>query len=255
MQKILIAGSVHVNNFWKRDLLQYWDACLSQKNLDCDLLLVDSCSPIMPEHFLGWGVESHLCDDPLEFPKLKTTTKKTIIRMIEDIKHPFYGGGTLDAGSQALALMATYAINQAYDYWVYIEGDALFARPIRPLCDKLARHKIGWASCLDPIYRWVQSEVMFFGVDWLKKANFIERFNWKTPVNRLDRMSFVEARIERTFGDDLFFLPLRGFKNEANQARWDNMQNMIKTHGLDFITHTNDFGLYEKFLQLHGVKV
>jgi hypothetical protein len=253
--KILIAGSTHVNNFWKRDLLSMWAACLEQKNPDCDLLCVDSCSPITPESFLQWGVKSHFCDDPLEFERLSKAEKKTIIRFVDDIKHPFYGGGTLDAGSQALALMASYAITHGYDYWAYIEGDVLFAEPIRAICEKMEKHKIGWATMLDPVYRWIQSETMFFSVEWLKSANFIERFAWKTPVQAMDRMSYVEVRLERTFKDDLWVLPLRGFKNESNQVKWDNVSKMAGEQGLSYLTHCPDFGLYEKFLHLHGVSI
>jgi hypothetical protein len=257
MSRILIAGSCHVNTNSKRELLKLWYRILSERNPGCDFLIVDCCSPIPPADFMGWGDEI-FCLEPEEPPGRPSSIKKlgkVIVRFVEDVGHPFYAGGTpLDGGSQAIVLMASYAMANGYDHLVTIEGDVLFAPAVEPICAKLARHKIGWASPLEPTYRWVENQIMFLDVEWLRETNFIERFGWKTPVNKLDRKTYVEVRMERDFAEDLFILPIRGFRNEGQRVTWNNIDKQFEDGCLDYLCHCADFGLYEKFLRLHGIK-
>lgn len=252
--RTLIAGACHVNTFAKRELLKMWYALLKAKNPDADFLIVDCCSPILPVDFMGWGEESMaLCIEPEE-PPSAPRGGNTIIRFTDDVKHPFYeGGGTLDGGSQAIALMTSYAMAQGYDFLVCIEGDVLFAREVLPFCEKIRRHNVGFATCMEPSYQWIENQIMFFDVAWLQQSNFLERFAWRTPVDRMDRETYVEVRMERDFGEDLFLLPLRGFRNEKGQVNWNNIDSVVKGQGLDYLCHCADFGIYGKFMRIKGV--
>lgn len=253
--RTLIAGAVHVNTKAKAELLKMWYALLRAKNQEADFLVADCCSPLPPVDFMGWGEEAMMiCMEPEEPPAPTSPSKHVIIRFADDIKHPFYeGGGTLDGGSQAIALMASYALAQGYDHLVTIEGDVLFARDVGPICQKLRRHKVGIATCMEPTYQWIENQIMFLDVAWLREGKFLERFAWRTPVDRLDRKTYGEVRMERVFGEELFLLPIRGFRNEKGQVNWGNIDKVVQEQGLDYLCHCADFGIYEKFMRLKGV--
>ena len=96
------------------------------------------------------------------------------------------------------------AIDLDYDFVVHIETDSLFRIPVLPIVLRMSERHINVASV--PIgygeaqrSTWVETGLMFFSVEYLKKSNFIAGYDWKNRTAKPE----PEIVIRRVLGNDL----------------------------------------------------
>lgn len=230
--RVLIYGSSWVNNFHVRDLCKLWAKVTRYLNPNERIVLLDSDSPIKPSEFM-----------PTEF----------------EIEHYQFGDnpghlhrhGQGDGAGRALCKGIELAIDDNYDYVVYIEGDLIFAHPVMPIIKRMAKHGIRFAAVMDTTYFFLEGGLYFMDVAYLKATDFIGRYDWQdnSPERQTEEPEF---RTEKIVKDELWLLPLRGLRNDYNQVTRSNL--MSHRRGLDYITHCRDFGLYAKFIEMNGIK-
>lgn len=229
--KILIYGSSYITNHTERDLLVLWAKTLRAVNPGIQILLIDSASPIKPESIFPFDPSQGLM----------------IYQFGENVGHQARGG--LDGAGRAVCKGIEIAIEDGYDYAVYIEGDLLFARPIMPIIEKMRRHSVKFATVFDTMYRFVEGGLMFMDVAYMAETKFVERYDWAT---RRDQMP--EWRHEDLIGDDMWLLPLRGLRNDYHMLTVGNIKATFP-RGISYITHCRHFDLYHRFLEMNGIKI
>ncbi len=154
--KILIFGTVYCDTVEKQELAHQWCKLHAALNSDCDLLLVDSDSPV---------------------PVYNVAT----LQLGNNIGH--LGRKGQDGWGRAFCAGLQFSINGGYDYVVHIEGDSLFRLPVTQLCDFMDEQDMRAFVCgingtKFREFAWVETGIMFFSVPYIQDNNFIERYNW-----------------------------------------------------------------------------
>jgi hypothetical protein len=106
--RVLIFGTVYCDSEAKRHLAGQWGDLHAALNRDCDLLLVDSSSPLAVH-----GVPT--------------------LQLGDNIGH--LGRKGRDGWGRAFCAGLQYAIDHGYDCAVHIEGDSLLRQPVRKFCE------------------------------------------------------------------------------------------------------------------------
>lgn len=226
--RILITGTSYIDSDYTRELCQLWFRTLKHLNPNEDFILIDACSPFDPRVFLPEGTN--------------------IFRFEENVGAISRGGGDGAGRSCAYAMQA--AIDGQYDYVCVYEADFIMAQAIRPIINRMHKAGVKVASpSLATPYFFAEWGVCFFNVQYLKDSKFIERYDWKHSP----KWPLVEMRLERMFGDDLFFLNLRGFRNENNMLNVANLSNHFPYGNCQWLTHAADPNLYVRMLELNGI--
>ncbi len=226
--RILIAGTSFLDNEYSVELFKLWLRTIKHLNPSDDLVLIDACSPFDPRPFMpGWS--------------------KTI-RWNENVGAITRGGR--DGCGRSLCKAVELAIDGGYDYLAICESDAILARPIRPIINKIHRSGVKVASLgMASPYLFAEWSTCFISVPYLRDTKFIEKYDWEnTP-----RWPLVETRLEKIFGDDLFFLGIHGFRNEHNQLNIANIANNFPYGPCQWLTHCADMNLYVRMLELNGI--
>lgn len=245
MTRTLIVGTTYCDSDFKRALLQIWASLADKFSPDCDVLIVDSASPIKPiEHLPGYTQK--IIKDEDWVPKL--TVRRNILSFQTDVGRLDKGGK--DGPGQALCKAINTAIYNEYDYVAHIETDLLFPRPVKPITDKLRKHGIKCAAPFDPMFSFMETQLMFLDVKWLRDKNYVSEYDW----TKMQRTEYHEIWMERFAGGDLFALPLRGCRNDMDKITVNNF-SLAYPFGCDYMTHTKDFQLYRMFLQSHGCRI
>lgn len=226
--RILIAGTSWVATIARRDIVSLWAKLNLHLNHDCDILIVDSPGAYDPAQFI-------------EDERIKH------FRFGDNIGHLSLGGG--DGYGRAFCKSLEIAIEQEYDYVISTDSDILCARPIRPICERMAKTGVKIAAPLERNYMFVENGLVFADVRWLKESRFVERYDWEHFAGILPELHF-----EKIAGDDLWLLPLRGLRNDQNQITWQNFSTVM-SYGFDTLTHCSDFSLYAKFLKRNGINL
>ena len=140
---------------------------------------------------------------------------------------------------------------QLHDYLcIQQESDAIFCHPVRPIINRMYKSGVKVASIgLASPYLFAEWSTVFLNVKYLKETKFIERYDWEHSAP----WPLVEMRLEKMFGDDLFFLNYRGFRNESNQLNIANLANNFPYERCCWLTHCADLNLYARMLELWGV--
>lgn len=224
--RTLIAGSCHINNQHKRQLLGLWARTTAWLNPDCDILVIDSCSPI-------------------ELPQMPDHTM--IHRIDDDAGHAFHTSGG-DGWGQAFCKAVEIAGEAKYRHVMLTECDLLFARRATPIIDAMETSDVLFAAPMDPTYLFLESGLCFADVQWMKKVDFAARYDWRN----FTMAELSERKLERVAGNRLFTLPLRGRRNDQHALTPDNLADSFP-YGCDYITHCRDFAVYRAFLRMNGL--
>lgn len=219
--KILIASSSYIQTLHRKEEVRMWARVTRALNLDLDILLVDSFSPIDPTKFVG--------------------DANTIARMSDNIGHPTIAG---DGWGRDLCFAINYAAERSYDWIAFIESDVIFCQPVLPIIQKLCRIGVLAATPLSLNYQFIETGIMFLSVPYLIQSRFVERYNWAAH-----RAIFnCESHVEKLLHDELMILPLRGVRNDRD---FHTQENLIESFpfGLDYLTHCRDFELYNILLR------
>lgn len=243
MTLTLILGTCYVDTEEMEDVVDMWARLVRKLNPECDVLLVDSASPVKLSGFLPRLGYNCLC--PMPTPEHLTGTSERVIGFFPDnIGHLSRGGR--DGWGRALSAGIDYAVRQGYTHLAYIDADILLARPVQPILDKMIRTGVKIACPLEPQYLMVENGIIFADVAYLRDSKFIERYDWENPPTdgRLP-----ENRFEDLVSDELFLLPLRGLRNDFGAITPQNVGRAP-----DWITHASS-EVYAAFLKVNGIKL
>jgi hypothetical protein len=225
---ILIAATSWVADEGARELCKLSYRTIRTLNPSEPLIVIDACSPFDPNLFLPGN--------------------PVIYRFDENVGAINRGGR--DGAGRALCRAIDYAIDQNYDYVAIQELDFIFARPIRPVIERMHKAGVKVASPgLAAPYAFVEWGIFFVNVDYARESKFVDRYDWEHS----QPWPLVETKLEQLFGDDLFLLGLRGMRNEGNQLNVANLANYFPYANPAWLTHCADHNVYTRMLELNGV--
>jgi hypothetical protein len=226
--RILIYGGTFCDTEENREMVKLWSKVVRGINRDCDVLVIDSCSPFDPRVFLAGEVE--------------------VVGFETNVGHLCRGGQ--DGAGRTLTEGMLIAAERGYDYCVHWETDLLFARPIRPIVEKMARTGVKVAALPQKYYQFLEWGISFYNVRHMIESRFVERYCWQTAPT----WPIPEIRIEQLVQDDLFLLPYRGMRNDMNEANVENLAGLFPYMPPDYITRAT-LPLCHEFLRLNGLQV
>lgn len=219
--KILIFGTVYCDTAEKWNLAQQWADLHGSVNPDCDLLLVDSCSP----------------RDPMN------NGKTAVMYLRDNIGHLSRGGQ--DGWGRAFCTALQYAIDEEYTYAVHIEGDSLCNLPIRKLCEEMSKDGILVGSM--PVEgtkhvenNWVETGFMTFDVEYVDESNLIEEYNWQDGAGK-KYPNTPEAVLWKLTQHYLHYWPFDGMRDDCKILTPRNVDQY------EWISHTTP-DVYETFV-------
>lgn len=226
--RILIYGGTFVDTEEGRGMVRLWSKVVRGVNPDCDVLIIDSVSPFDPRVFLDGHVE--------------------VVGFEKNVGHLCRGGQ--DGAGRTFCEGMLIAAERGYDYCVHMETDLLFARPVRPIVEKMARTGVKVGALATKYYQFLEWGISFFNVRHMMESRFVERYCWETAPT----WPIPEVRIEQLLSDDLFILPFRGMRNDMNEANEANLAGMFPYFPPDYITRAT-LPLCHEFLRLNGIQV
>jgi hypothetical protein len=226
--KILVYGGVFCDTEENREMVKLWSKVVRGINRDCDVLVIDSCSPFDPRVFLAGEIE--------------------VVGFDTNVGHLCRGGQ--DGAGRTLCEGMLIAAERGYTHCVHWETDLLFARPIRPIVEKMARAGVKVAALAQRYYQFLEWGISFYNVRHMIESRFVERYCWQTAP----AVPIPEIRIEQLLQDDLFLLPYRGMRNDMNEANVENLGGLYPYGAPDYITRAT-LPLCHEFLRLNGLQV
>jgi ADP-heptose:LPS heptosyltransferase/SAM-dependent methyltransferase len=245
--KILIFGTMYVDNEPRVKLTQLWGTLHQKLNPACDLLLVDSKSPRQAEVITEEFIER--MQDQLLF-----------FSFDENIGHLNRNGPAGPASSgrdgwgRAFCYGLQYAIDHGYEYVAHIESDSLLRLRVEPIIERMRAENINALSV--PVKGtkfhmdgWAETALMFFSTKFLTEFEFIKRYNWDFPGYRRT----PEVIIRDILKEHLRMEHWQALRGDKNQISLDNLDDMDWiTHCRSVATHhlLDDMEIYERFAQL-----
>jgi hypothetical protein len=246
---ILIIHTIYADSQPRVNLL---DQCLTiddRINADCDVLVVDSQSPLqLPLANHGEWVALPASPD--------LRAHRMLFNFPDNIGHLSRRNGR-DGWGRATCKGLEAAINGGWDYTFVIEGDSLFRLPVRPIVEQMAKDSTKVISI--PVTgatgagsnKWVETGLMAFNVEWLRTKNFVGQYDWP----RRKAAPTPEIVVRNIVWRDLKWMPWKGMRKDKNQITVENLDSL----NLDWITHCNrdaDGGaaIYDKFMELNLCK-
>lgn len=221
--KTLIMGTSFIQGAAAAETFRIWAELTQRLNPGVDVLVVDSASPMELPYF----------PPPLKYMMLEN-----------NIGHLSRGGQ--DGWGRAFSAGVKYAIDKGYDWLANIECDVLFAKPVEEIFAKMTRANVKCCAPMAMPYPFTETGMSFWSVPYLKEIDLVGRYDWEHPKNN---GLLPEQRIDAICEDDMFALPLRGFRNDT---RWttDQLQRMFAS-GIDWITHS-ELPVLRRFLEMNG---
>lgn len=223
----LIFGTSYVDTPEKAELISLWCSYHASLN-DCDMLIVDSASPMMPT--------------------LPVSPRFVLKQFSDNIGHLARGGR--DGWGRAFCYGLYYAITAGYDFVAHIECDLLFRLPVMPLFNDMARYRISAMAPLSPALKfrpqdnqaeWIETGLMLFNTEYLRQSGFVELYDW----TRSPGQPSPEVVVCRLLGNDLNIAPWKGRRNDTGEITPENMDGFE----LDWITHCKDQKIYQRFVE------
>lgn len=222
--RVLIVGTCFLNSDARIKLLQIWHRLVRKNSPDCDVFVIDSCSPT---------------------PAKSIIPNVDVFRFATDVGHPIHSSEP----SRDFLFGLEYAITsrEGYDYVVHWETDCLCARPMMDVVLKMQRAGVKVAAPFEANMQFIETQLLFFNVDYLRESRFIERYRESYRPQEI----FSERCVEMLCESDLFTLPLRGMRNDYDLLKPSNFKEAFR-HGCDYLSHCKDFSVYVEFLKMNG---
>ena len=217
--RTLLFGTSYVDTEDRRWLVDKWIRTTHRLNANCDILIVDSASPL-PIDDLG------LC---------------SILQLGDNIGH--LGSTGKDGWGRAFTAGLQRAADGLYDYVGLVDTDILFAFPATPIVAFMAENSINYATVRGDPYPWMEGGIVFMNVKWMRDTAFIAKYGWE----RMTSTEFPEYRLMDIAGNELYDLCLEGRRNDDGAITPEN------AHTVEWITHANR-GVYEAFLKAQGMR-
>ena len=230
--RCLIFATTYVDSGDREILTRQWLDLHTALNPECDFLLVDSASPL-PVLPLEW--RQRFRDAPQQF---------RLYDFGDNIGHLSRKGR--DGWGRAFCYGLDYAVEHGYEHVLHIEGDSLLRVPAREIIAKLTKAKKGVASITvrgthRDIPGWVETGLMAFSADYLKKSEFTKAYDW--PVREV--RPTPEFVVFRLVAANMLMLDLNGLRADKNQISAANIRQL----DLDWVTHCHsDIDVYAGFV-------
>lgn len=161
--KVLIFGTSYVDTEAKRDLADKWWLLHGSINPACDLLFVDSASPLLPRGYVN------------------------ILQLGDNIGHLSRSGR--DGWGRAFCAGLRYAMDHKYDWVVHVEGDSLCKLDIVAECKRAEKARMDVVSV--PVRGtkrvekdWVETGIMMMRVPFVRTHRVVEMYDWKDGVSK-----------------------------------------------------------------------
>lgn len=226
--RVLIYGTIFVDSQPRQKLCEQWLTLHRHLNHDCDLLLVDSKSPL-----------------PLTSSGFEWPANAKVWDFGDNIGHLSRSGQ--DGWGRAFCRGLEIACLEKYDYAVHIEGDSLLRRPVRPLIEEMVRQGKQAASTdvvgTERIMRgWVETGLVILDIPWVKKRGVVAAYDWRARTVK----PTPEVWLGGIIAENMWKMPLKAWRGDKNQINHNNVLSL----DLDWITHChNDIWCYERFVE------
>jgi len=244
----LVFGTFYIDSEDRIGLTDLWKKLHLTLNDDCDFLAVDSQSPV--KKFADWTPYDgwrHHC---------------MYFNFANNIGHLSRRSTTQgrDGWGRAFCKGLEIAIGLGYEFAVHIEGDSLFRLKVMDTTNWMRKEKVEIASTIVEGMRvpglssgWVETGLMFFTTDFLKRSDFIRRYDWPnrfaTPTpERWIRQFILEGQLGMT-RQNFRFMPWKALRADRNQITKDNIGDL----NLDWVTHQHNSaqqGVYQRFVEM-----
>jgi len=239
--KTLVFGGCYVDTEHKREVVTLWARLARNRAPNMSIALFDSASPFDPLQFIPRSLDI----DIYSFP--------------ENAGHLSHGGG--DGAGRALCAGLEHAIEWEFDYAVHWGTDLVFAKPIDEVIGRVSKAEVEVACLGLSQYQFYVWEFAVFAVPWLKRTNFIQKYDWRSvrgpyphfPRPSLYKKMIPEWRLQEIAGDDLWMLPYSGHRNIGDTVTFANMEEAFPYYPPVWLHMANDMRTYRRFLELNGV--
>jgi len=226
--KTLIYSGVFCQTEESVETVKLWYQLTKHLNPDCDIIIMDSCSPFDPRNFLPADAK--------------------IYRFDTNPGHLSQGGR--DGAGRTFCEGLVEAAKAGYDYAVHLESDMFLARPIAPLIDKMDRCGVGAAACFLPQYQFFEFGIFACNVRRMVATDFVKRYDWENAP----KWPIPERRLIDLLQDDLFLIPWFGTRNDQGQINPYTFHLSFPYQTPDFITHCT-LDVAHKFIQLNEIEL
>lgn len=216
----LIFGTSYVETQEQRYVFGLWLDLVTRLNPQCDILVVDSASPNLPE-----------------------TPGAEVMQLGDNIGHLTKTGR--DGWGRAFCAGLRYAVEEGYRNVVHIETDMLFARPVVDTFAKMNTNGVKIAAPPALPYQFIETGLLFIAVNHIRFRNLIDRYDWEANGPG----TIPEVKIAGMTDKHLFMLPFRGMRNDLGQLTAARMATMFP-YGMDWVTHA-DPATYREFIRLN----
>lgn len=239
--KTLILGTCYIDPVagaqrYDGRMVRLWTQLAQHLNPDCDVLLIDSASPV--DVFDAVGDHG---------------PRTEIMRLDDNVGHINTTGR--DGWGRSFSIGVRKAIALGYESLAYIDADIIFTRPVGPIFEKMARVGVKVACPWDTTYGILENGLMFFSVPYLKESRLVERYDWDNRRRSDNPADIPEVVFEKLLEADLFTLPLRGLRDDHNRLTVNNIEHVFPYGGPDYLTHVRDFNVYLKALKMAGISL
>lgn len=240
--KTLIFATAYENTEQKAQLHDMWIKLHSTRNPYCDLLIVDSDSPTRPN-----------IKQRNSYPMPWHKGKRTIFSFPDNIGHLEHPVPLeKDGWGRAFCFGLQHAINNNYHYVAHIEGDSLTRLYCMDIFQNMAKHNLACCSVAGKV---VETGLMFFNVDYIKKIGLIEKYDWKNlhiaraygghPYGYGEQFAGPERIILNIIDKELTRMNWSAFRGYKGKITYDNCL------GFDWITHCQDHRIYKKYSEYY----
>ena len=243
----LLFGTFYVDSPDRDQLTELWKKLhLTLNGRDCDFLAVDSQSPI--KKFEDWT------------PYDGKRHKRSYFNFPDNIGHLSRRSVTQgrDGWGRAFCKGLEIACELGYRYVAHIEGDSLFRLRVADVVRQMKAEGIDCASTdvrgmkakvLET--QWIETGLMFFSTDYIKRSDFINRYDWPrrqvTPTpERWIRLNILQKDLN---DKQLKIMPWKAWRADKNEITKDTIAQL----DLDWVTHQHDSaqqGVYSKFVEM-----
>lgn len=203
--KTLLFGTTYVDSPDRVRVLELWMKA-AMRNRGCDVMIVDSASPM--------------------FPHVPLRIRFNSFR--DNVGHLSRGGR--DGWGRAFCHGLRTAINEGYDYVMHVEGDSLLRLDVDELVDEMELSSDCVATIpVSSMTSWPETGLMLFSVDWLQSSHFIERYDWEKRTKHPE----PEVVVRDIVGKDIVHKAWRGMRDDFHELTVDN----VLEKNLDWLTH------------------
>jgi predicted SAM-dependent methyltransferase len=240
----LLFGTFYVDSPDRDNLTDLWMRLhFSLNERECDFLAVDSQSPI--RKFEDWT------------PYDGRRHHRMVFNFPDNIGHLSRKGVTegRDGWGRAFCKGLEIACELGYEHVAHVEGDSLFRLRVGEIVKWMQQEK---ADCATTDVKgmkhkeheklWVETGLMFFSTDYLRRSDFVRRYDWPNRKVAPTPERYIRQQILARDGCRLRVMSWKAQRADKNQITKDNILDL----DLDWVTHQHDSaqqGVYRKFVE------